>query len=388
VSREQTLPRRLVELAALRPDEAALLEKRYGIWHPTSWAAYAARVRDFAHGLATLGVRRGDAVGVLGDNRPEWLIAELAAHCVGAAVVGLDPARPGHEVLALLDLAQVRVVVAEDHEQVDKLAALRAQLPQLARVVYRDPHGLEHDRDDTLARFGDVEAAGRREAAQRPGWLDGEIAAGAASDVALLCAPPEGARPGLAQLTHEDLVTTAAQLHPLDPLARGQRHVSLVPLASIGEQLLAVACGLAHGLVVAFPEGAATQDADLREIGPDVMLAPPAFWERMGESVRTRAGAADWLKRRAFAWAHGVGEAVADRRARGEAPRPTLAAAYRVADAIALAAVRDHLGLSRLGHGYAAGALAPEAVRLFRAIGVALEPVDLGDLVAGREVAR
>jgi long-chain acyl-CoA synthetase len=383
VSREQTLPRRLVELAAARPDEIALQEKRYGIWHPTPWAAYAARVRDFACGLATLGVGRGDAVGVLGDNRPEWLIAELAAHCLGAAVVGLDPASAGDEVARVLELAEVRVVVAEDQEQVDKLAALRARLPRLARVVYYDPHGLEQYRDDYLARFTEVEAAGRRDGAERPGWLDGEIAAGAASDVALLCTAPR-----LARLSHADLVTAAEQLHRIGPLAPGQRHVSFLPLASIGEQVLAVGCGLAHGLLVAFPEDAATQDADLREIGPDVMLAPPEFWERMRASVPARARDAGWPKRRAFAWAYGVGEAVAEHRARGRAPGPALAAAHRVAGAVALAAVRDHLGLSRLRRGYADGALAPEIVRFFDAIGVPVTPVDLGELVAAREAAR
>jgi long-chain acyl-CoA synthetase len=420
VSREHTLPRRLVELAAARPDEIALQEKRYGIWHPTPWTAYAARVRDFAGGLATLGVGRGDAVGVLGDNRPEWLIAELAAHCLGAAVVGLDPASAGDQVAALLELAAVRVVVAEDQEQVDKLAELRARLPRLARVVYYDPHGLERRsredqddrqerealerrsredqddrqerealerrRDDYLARFTDVEAAGRRDGAERPGWLDGEIAAGAASDVALLCAAPDGT--GLARLSHADLWTMAERLHRIDPLAPGRRHVSFQPLASIGEQLVAVACGLAHGLLVAFPEDAATQDADLREIGPDVMLAPPAFWDRVRGSVRTRAGDADWLKRRAFAWAYRVGEAVAERRARGRAPGAALAAAHRMAGALALGAVRDHLGLSRLRRGYADGALAPEVVRFFDAIGVPLTAVDLGELVAAREAAR
>ena len=82
-----TFPRLLAHLAATRPDATAMQEKRYGIWAPMSWSLYAARVRDFAHGLAALGVQRGDIVAVLGDNRPEWLIAELSAQSIGAAVV-------------------------------------------------------------------------------------------------------------------------------------------------------------------------------------------------------------------------------------------------------------------------------------------------------------
>jgi long-chain acyl-CoA synthetase len=74
-----TFPLLLAERAREQPDGVALQEKLYGIWQPITWRAYADRVRDVAHGLASLGVARGEVVAVLGDNRPEWLISELAA---------------------------------------------------------------------------------------------------------------------------------------------------------------------------------------------------------------------------------------------------------------------------------------------------------------------
>ena len=105
----------------------ALREKRFGIWQPITWAAYNRRVRRFALGLAALGFERGDTVAILGDNRPEWLIAELAAQSLGGVSVGLYPdgvldersqqSRSRHGRRAL--------VVAEDQEQVDKLITLR-----------------------------------------------------------------------------------------------------------------------------------------------------------------------------------------------------------------------------------------------------------------------
>ena len=124
---DATFPKLLRGLATKNPDQTALQEKRYGIWQPMSWSTYAARVQDFAHGLAALGVERGQIVAVLGDNRPEWLIAELAAQSIGAAVVGIYPTSIGEELLHILTLAQVKVVVAEDQEQVDKLLKLRAE---------------------------------------------------------------------------------------------------------------------------------------------------------------------------------------------------------------------------------------------------------------------
>ena len=368
----ETLPRRLAELATARPAAIALQEKRYGIWHTITWAEYAGRVRDLAHGLATVGVRRGEVVGIIGGNRPEWLIAELGAHCLGAAIVGLDPESTADDIRHILDLAEVRVVVVEDQEQVDKLVSVKDRLHRLERIIYCDPRGLARERHAYLSRFGDVAEAGRRDRAGRPGWLEGEIAAGDASDPAVLCARSRA----LAPLTHANLLATAARLHQVDPLHAGERYVSFLPLAWIGEQFLAVACGLAHGLTIAFPEDAGTQRADLREIGPGVMLGPPAIWESLRASVQVGIAEAGWLKRRVFDWAYRVGQAVVDCRRQGHTPGPRLVAARLLADAAALAAVRDHLGLSRLERGYAGGALSPEVLRFFHAIGVNLKQLD------------
>ena len=370
-----TFPRRLGELAAAWPTAVALQEKRYGIWHPISWAEYAGHVRDFASGLATLGVRRGEVIGVLGDNRPEWLIAELAAQCLGAAVVGVYPTSVGDEISHILDLAEVRVVVAEDQEQVDKLLQLKHRLIRLERIIYYDPHGLEHYRDDLLARFAEVAAAGRRDAAARPDWLDGEIAAGGADDPAVICTTSgTTAQPKLALLSHRNLLAMADHLQQVDPLRAGQRYVSFLPLAWIGEQAFAVACGLAHRLTLAFPEDAATQRADLREIGPDVMFGPPRIWESLLSSVQVRIDDAGWLKRRVFGWAYRIGDAVAGCRARGATPAPPLAAAHRIAEAVGLRPVRDQLGLARIQRCYTGGApLSPDVFRFFHAIGVNLK---------------
>jgi long-chain acyl-CoA synthetase len=373
-----TLPRRLAELAAARPRAIAMQEKRYGIWHPITWADHAARVRDFAGGLATLGVRRGDAVGVIGDNRPEWLIAELAAQCLGAAAVGIEPTSADDELVDVLETAAVRVVVVDDPERIAKLARITGRLGDPPQIIHWDPHGLGHDPTGRVARFTDVVAAGRRDTAARPGWLNGEIAAGRAADIAVLCAAAADAPRRLVRLSHASLFAMAAQLHAGDAPQAGPRQVSVLPLAGIGEQVVSVAYALAHGGTLAFPEDAATTHADLREIGPDILLGPPRLWEHLKASVQGRIGGAGWLGQRVLRWAVAVGEAIADGRARGAAAGPHLAAAHRIADAVALGAIRDHLGLSRIRRGYAAGApLSPDVARFFHAIGVELTEVPL-----------
>jgi long-chain acyl-CoA synthetase len=372
-----TFPRLLARLAGERPSAVALQEKRYGIWQPLTWADYQGRVRDFAHGLASLGVRRGEVVGIIGDNRPEWLIAELAAQCLGAAVVGVYPTSVGDEVRHILSLAEVRVVVAQDQEQVDKVIRLEKELPGLEHVIYYDPHGLEQYDKPYLARFTDVEATGRDSAGARPGWLDAEIASGTPADTAVICTTSgTTAQPKLAQLSHANLIAMAEHLQEVDRLRPGCRYLSFLPLAWIGEQMMAVACGLAHGLTLSFPEEAATQRADLREIGPDVMFGPPRIWEGMLSSVQVRIDQAGWLKRTVFGWAYRVGDAVAARRTRGQRPGLGLRALHRIADAVGLRPIRDQLGLARIERCYTGGApLSPDLFRFFQAVGVNLKQI-------------
>jgi len=376
-----TFPRLLGRLAAERPGDTALQEKRYGIWQPLTWAQYAARVADFAHGLASLGVQRGEIVAVLGDNRPEWLIAELAAQSIGASVVGVYPTSIGEELHHILSHSRARVVVAEDQEQVDKLIRLRAETSQsgehlpMETVVFYDPHGLEAYTEEFLKDFTEVEAAGRDWGDERPGWLDEQVAAGRTDDVAVICTTSgTTSRPKLAELSHANLLAMAEHLTAIDPIGRKDRYVSFLPFAWIGEQMLAVACGLSTGLTLSFPEDSSTQKADLREIGPNVMFSPPRIWESMLSEVQVRIDEAGRLKRALFGWGYSVGDKAAERRIHGKGGRfnPLL----WVADQVALRPVRDQLGLARIDHAYTGGApLGPDVFRFFHAIGVNLKQI-------------
>ena len=393
---DATFPKLLRGLATKNPEQTALQEKRYGIWQPMSWSTYAARVQDFAHGLAALGVERGQIVAVLGDNRPEWLIAELAAQSIGAAVVGIYPTSIGEELLHILTLAQVKVVVAEDQEQVDKLLKLRAEaaaaavdpsaatsapfadMPPLLvdTVVFYDPHGLEQYTDECLRDFTAVEALGREWGATHPGWLDEQVARGTSSDIAVICTTSgTTSRPKLAELSHDNLLAMADHLTAIDPIDSNDRYVSFLPFAWIGEQMLAVACGLSRGLTLSFPEDSATQKSDMREIGPDVMFSPPRIWEGMLSEVQVRIDEAGWLKRKVFGWGYDVGDKAAGRRVKGQGAG-ALGALHWLADQVALRPVRDQLGLARNQHAYTGGApLGPDVFRFFHAIGVNLKQI-------------
>ena len=137
-----TLPALLARRAAEHPDGVALREKEFGIWQETTWAGFLDRVRTFSLGLVELGVEKGDRIAIIGDNRPEWVIAELAAQAIGVLPLGLCQDSISAELARMLEAAEARVIVAEDQEQVDKVLEVRDRVPGLDRVIFYEFRGM------------------------------------------------------------------------------------------------------------------------------------------------------------------------------------------------------------------------------------------------------
>jgi long-chain acyl-CoA synthetase len=375
-----TFPQLLRRLAAERGGRRhALREKRYGIWQPHTWADYEQRVRHFACGLASMGFERGETLAILGDNRPEWVISELAAQSLGGRSVGLYPEGILEEVEHVLAHAQVRFVVAEDQEQVDKLVELERAggLPTVEHVIFYDQRGLERYAHPYLIEFTRVEERGAAHDAEHTGWWEEQVEQGRPEDVAILCTTSgTTGKPKLAMLSHRNLLWMGASLMSVDPVKADDEFLSFLPLAWIGEQMIALACALQTGFALNFPESAATQQADLREIGPRVMFSPPRIWESLLSQVLVRVGDAGWVKRKAFGWGLEVGRRHAAARLRGGTPSPALRALHAFADAVALRPVREQLGLTRIRRAYTGGApLGPDVFEFFHAIGVNLKQI-------------
>jgi long-chain acyl-CoA synthetase len=387
-----TFPKLLAEHAERFGDSrAALREKRYGIWQTITWAEWARRVRCFAQGLASMGFRRGEPLAILGDNRPEWVISELAAQSLGGMSVGLYPDGVLEEVEHVIDHAGMRFVVAEDQEQVDKLIALReaGRLQTVERIVYYDPRGLEHYDVPELVHFPDVERAGEDFEREHPGWFDEQVASVAPTDTAILCTTSGTTdKPKLAMLSHSNLLSMGSSLMSLDPIKPRDEFVSFLPLAWIGEQMLALGCALQAGFAISFPESSETVRSDLREIGPRVMFSPPRIWQSLLSSFQVRLSDAGWLKRAAFRLGYAIGERAADRRLHGRRLGPLLWPLYALAAVTALRPVRNQLGLVRLRRAYTGGApLGPDVFKFFHAIGVNLKQIYGQTEICGISVA-
>ncbi|HET9223064.1 MAG TPA: AMP-binding protein [Roseiflexaceae bacterium] len=374
---DDTLPKLLLCNAERLGDQVALREKEFGLWQSVSWRQFAQHVRDFALGLHALGLRRGDKVAIIGDNRPEWLYAELATQALGGVSVGIYPDSAAEEVRYILQQGDARVIVAEDQEQVDKILEIWDDLRGILKVIYYYPKGLRNYREPFLAEFAWIEELGCAYGAQHPRLFDEEVTAGRGYDLAMLSTTSgTTALPKLAMLTHTNLISQGRGLLAIDPLEPTDEFVSFLPLAWVGEQMLTVACGLQAGFTIDYPESASTVQQDIREIGPHMMFSPPRIWENMLSGVQVKMQDSTRLKRWMYRWAMDVGYAVADARFANRSLAAGLRLRYALARYLVLEALKDHLGLRFLKRAYTGGAaLGPEVFRFYHALGVNLKQV-------------
>ena len=386
--RTATLPGLLLSQSARQGDRVALREKEFGIWQSITWSEYASRVRRFALGMRVLGLKRGDRIAIVGDNRPEWVIAEVAAQALGAFPMGMYQDAVSSEVQYLLATSKARLVVAEDQEQVDKVMEVRHTLPYLENIVYYEPRGLSSYKTSGLIGFPEIERKGYEADRANPKAFEEAVATISPDDTALLCITSgTTSKPKLAMLSHENLLSMAAQIHRVDPMYPDDDFVSFLPLAWVGEQMVTMSCALTVGFTVNFPEGPSTVRQDLREIGPQVMFSPPRIWENFVSDVQVMIEDTSRLKRYVYDWAMRVGQVTADIRFEGRAAPATLRAKRKIAEWVSLLPIKDQLGLRHVRDAYTGGgALGPDVFRFFHALGVNLKQIYGQTEVAGISV--
>jgi long-chain acyl-CoA synthetase len=365
VSTADTLPKLLARNAAAQPDEVALREKDLGIWRTYTWAEYQERVRRLALGLAATGVKRGEVIALMGDNRPDWVFGELAAHALGGLSLGVYRDALDEEVAYLLNFARAEVVLVEDEEQADKLLGLGERLEHVRRIVYSDARGMNKYADPRLMPAAELDRLGEELGGQQPGFYDALVQRTSGDEAAILCTTSgTTAHPKLATLSAGRLIRHCERYLAMDPKGADDEYVSVLPLPWIMEQIYALGEALISRMRVSFVEEPETTMADMREIGPTFVLFAPRVWEQIAADVRARIMEATPLKRLAYGAGMHLGMAALDKRQGGRSV---------LADVLLFRALRDTLGFSRLRSAATGGAaLGPDTFRFFQALGVPL----------------
>jgi len=363
------------------PDAVAMRDKDFGIWQERTWSDLWDEIVTAAHGLLALGVERGDVISIHSEDRPEWVIVDLAAVAIRAMSTGLYPTNPVAEVQYLVNDSGARIHLAEDQEQVDKIIEAGPDaFPNVKQVIYLEPRGLRSYDDERLLFWDDFMEMGRRHRSEHSGAVETMMAEALPDDIVTLVytsgttGPPKGAMLTNTNATFAIQEIILAEGRTADGKMPGPDDVVLtyLPLGHVAERIMSTWTMCSTGVVLNFAESIETVQINLQEIQPTLFFAVPRIWEKIHATSLIKLNDATFVKRFFNAVGLQLAGYIARSRVRhdGNYTVGTRLALW-LGDLIMFRALKERIGLRRCRWaGTSAAPIAPEVIEFFMGFGV------------------
>ena len=368
-----TLPQILRERARSDAQRVAIRQKDFGIWKPFTWANYYERASHFGMGLRCIGLAAGGHVGVIAENRIEWVLAQMGTGLVGGVTVGVYPTSPTPEVAYVVGHADIEIMVCEDQEQTDKLLEALPDLPRLRKIIVMETKGLRSftpQQRAIIMTFAEVEQLGAQQG--DPQCIEAALKAQSLDDIGLMIyTSGSTGKPKGAMISYRNIRGVVPGIAERLHMHAGTTHLSYLPLCHVAEQMLTTFCPIYLGSQVHFGESIRTVQEDLREIAPSMFLGVPRIWEKLHSSISIKLQEAGGWRQTLFDKALAACSPLAEK-ARSQW---TLAERLRFGMYywLILRSLQNFIGLRKATVALTGAApIPPDVVRFFRVLGVPL----------------
>ena len=370
---ESTLPQMLRERARSDAQRIAIRQKDFGIWKPFTWASYYERASHFGMGLRCIGLGAGGHVGVIAENRIEWVLTQMGTGLVGGVTVGVYPTSPTPEVAYVVGHADIEVMVCEDQEQTDKLLEALPNLPKLRKIIVMETKGLRSftpEQRTMIFTFEEIEQLGAQQGDLQ--WIDTALKVQTLNDIGLMIyTSGSTGKPKGAMISYRNIRGVVPGIVQRLHMHAGTTHLSYLPLCHVAEQMLTTFCPIYLGSQVNFGESIRTVQEDLREIAPSMFLGVPRIWEKLHSSISIKMQETGGWRQRLFDRAFAACAPLAEK-ARS---KWTLSERLRFGTYywLILRSLQNFIGLREAQVALTGAApIPPDVVRFFRVIGVPL----------------
>jgi long-chain acyl-CoA synthetase len=376
-----TVASRVRDWAEEDPHGTAMREKDFGIWQEYSWSQLWDEIVTAGHGLLALGIGVGEVVSIHSEDRPEWVILDLATVAVRGITTGLYPTNPMAEVVYLVNDSGAKVHFAEDQEQVDKVVEAPAgEFPDVEKILYVEPRGLRSYGDERLMFWDDFMDLGRQHRRANPGAVEARMAEATHDDVITLVytsgttGPPKGA-----MLNNKNATFAIDKIVMAEGRTRDGKNphsddeiLTYLPLCHVAERIFSTWHMVGAGTTLNFAESIETVQVNLREVQPTLFFAVPRIWEKIHATILIKLGDASRAKKVINAAGLKLAAFIGrDRVANDGNFTWKSRIAYAIGNPLMFRALKERVGLRRCRWaGTGAAAIAPEVLEFFMGFGV------------------
>ncbi|MFT5431351.1 MAG: long-chain acyl-CoA synthetase [Myxococcota bacterium] len=339
-----SIPARLLERGKRLATKDAYFVKTGTQWVPTKYDVYADETRRAARALVSLGMEAGGTVAILGFNRPEWVIFDVAAMMAGGAPAGIYTTCAPVKVSYIIGHAEATVVLVENADQWEKVRETRHELPNLKWVVMMKD-GATID-DDMVLSWEEFMA----KADDTPDSVIDERLEGIKEDQIATFIYTSGTTgpPKAVMLSHKNLTWTADVAQQLVSMESGDCSVSYLPLSHIAEQMFSIHGPITAGSSIYFAESLEKIADNFKEVEPTILFAVPRIWEKFYAGVQTKLKGSTGLKAKIGGWARKVGTEANGVLNDGGQLGGLLQFKYNIANKLVFSKIKPALGLGRV----------------------------------------
>lgn len=335
-------PARFVQTALRHADRPGYFVRAADGWEATTWNDYADQVDAAARALLVLGVNPGDVVCVLGFNRPEWVIMDMAAMMVGAVPAGIYWTSAANEVEYILNHARSPVLLVDSDERFSVVDGMRAQLPHLRQIVRMKGGSALGDALSWEAFM----ALGNERRLQTQ--VEQRLQALKPQDPGTCIYTSGTTGPSKAvMLSHANLAWSAKALSQSLQASPKDRVISYLPLAHVAEQMISVHSPTLAGFPIYFARSLDELSEHLKEVRPTIFFGVPRVWEKMHAGIQAKLAAATGVKKHLAAWALRVGQQWHEAILAGRQPGPWLNLQKQWAGKLVHRKVKEAVGLDQ-----------------------------------------
>ena len=301
----RTVPEILFNTIEKFPQNIALKIKKGESYQSYTYKELGEQVEIMTNALAGLGLKAGDKIAILSNNRPEWPISDFSIFCLGAITVPVYQTLPPNQIEYILKDADTRAIFVENQEQFDKIAEIDTALPNLKHVFTFD--GVVSELRD-VQTFADLLETGEKHAEAQPQFFKDSLAKINPENICSMVytsgttGDPKGVMLHHSGFVH-DIIHSEARLN----LHSTDTFLSFLPLSHLYERLGGHWCPMYVGATIHYAQSINTVIDDLKDAKPDVIVSVPRVFEKIATKVQEQVEQGSAIKQKIFRWAQKVG---------------------------------------------------------------------------------